>query len=405
MAYRYLATKSGKNMYDMASLLQKAARRGEFNLTSYAANEMYEGYHGMLWKRILTISCEDCWGVLTKELLALRAKDEEARANGAPEMQHVSNAVALLCRALKSRDACYFACNFVLTPNERDEIEVDSKHIERMKDMLLNLRNAPREYEQMGFLPAKRRTVKTDSLTPDGSDPYYAVCLLREAINILDMENIGYAISLLRVSHRDLLWDALILISILNGATELTNEIMSLKTVDGLVNGKKDAESKDEIFLSKSVMLLCYARSGEQTLMSSPIINPYSYVNWKEYEGIREITNSTLPGGIIPEWVYDVHTIKGKKAGKTDWIMNLDEQAGLDPIKVSFFDEGSWGPRYDFKHAHGMCTEGEYLASLEYRKTHEGNPVKKLERVPMREIKPEDIPDDAIRSLYEHCLE
>ena len=138
MAYRYLATKSGKNMYDMASLLQKAARRGEFNLTSYAANEMYEGYHGMLWKRILTISCEDCWGVLTKELLALRAKDEEARENGAPEMQHVSNAVALLCRALKSRDACYFACNFVLTPNERDEIEVDSKHIERMKDMLLN---------------------------------------------------------------------------------------------------------------------------------------------------------------------------------------------------------------------------------------------------------------------------
>ena len=152
-------------------------------------------------------------------------------------------------------------------------------------------------------------------------------------------------------------------------------------------------------------MLLCYARSGEQTLMSSPIINPYSYVNWKEYEGIREITKSTLPGGIIPEWVYDVHTIKGKKAGKTDWIMNLDEQAGLDPIKVSFFDEGSWGPRYDFKHAHGMCTEGEYLASLEYRKTHEGNPVKKLERVPMMKIKPEDIPDAAIRSLYEHCLE
>lgn len=401
----YLATKTGKNMFEMASLLQKAARRGDFNLTSYAADEMYGGYHSMLWKRILTISCEDCWGVLTKELLRLRNEDVRTREDGITDLSYVTNAVALLSRALKSRDACYFACNFVLTPNERDDLEVKEDAVEQMRTLIYNFRKAPDTFEQMGmFQTAKKSTVRTEPFTADGMDPYYAACLLREAINVLDMENMGYAISQLRESHRMLLWDALIIISLLNGASALTAEIMSLKSVDNLVNGKKDAGSKDEIFISKAVMLLCYERAGYESLMASPIINPYRYIDWDDYKGIRLISRSTLPGNEIPEWVYDVHTIKGKKAGKTDWIMNLDEQAALTPLQVAFFDEGSWAPRYDYKHTHDMCTEGEYLASLEYRKTHLGNPVKKLEQTSLQDARPQDIPDETIRALYERCL-
>jgi len=78
------------------------------------------------------------------------------------------------------------------------------------------------------------------------------------------------------------------------------------------------------------------------------------------------------------QYVFDVHTIQGKRAGHTDWEMNLVENDALRPFQKAFFEEGSWALRYDYKHRTGICTEGEYLESLEYRKTHEANPAKTI---------------------------
>ena len=101
-------------------------------------------------------------------------------------------------------------------------------------------------------------------------------------------------------------------------------------------------------------------------------------VRWDDHEYI-DIRTCELPDDIVPEWVYDVHTIKGKRAEKTDWGMNLVEQEALSPLQVSFFDEGSWQPRYEYKHLHNLCTEGEYQEMLEYSKTRRGNPVDKIQ--------------------------
>lgn len=80
MAYN-LETRSGHNMFTMASLLQKAIRRGDKERAGYAAMELFGSYHSMLWNRIMTVSCEDCWGILAKEIVALRYTDDVRNRN------------------------------------------------------------------------------------------------------------------------------------------------------------------------------------------------------------------------------------------------------------------------------------------------------------------------------------
>ena len=186
MAYN-LVTKHGHNFYDIASMLQKAIRRGDIDRAGYAANELFYQYQTYLWKRLYVISCEDCYGIMTQEIVALKMAHDFVN-KGKPTTQQdlifVSKAITLLCMARKNRDACYVACNFMF-PN---------------------------------------RT--------------------------LEVEEIPYA----------------------------------------------------------------------------------------------EIDKCGLPDDKIPDWVYDVHTAKGKAMGKTTMDMTITEGRALEPHQMSLFDDASWGP-------------------------------------------------------------
>ena len=71
MAYD-LVTKNGHNMYDMASMMQKAIRRSNPNLAGYAAYELFGNFHTYMWKRLVVVSAEDCYGIITKETFATK---------------------------------------------------------------------------------------------------------------------------------------------------------------------------------------------------------------------------------------------------------------------------------------------------------------------------------------------
>jgi len=94
-------------LMEVASALQKAIRRADARLAGYWAMELLEsGFHQYLWKRLLTVSAEDCWGILTQEVVALR----DAHLAVAKDRQKVTRifiakAVLLLCQAKKNRDA------------------------------------------------------------------------------------------------------------------------------------------------------------------------------------------------------------------------------------------------------------------------------------------------------------
>ena len=135
-----LRTKNGYSMYEMASMIQKAIRRSDIPHAAYAANELAEKFRAYLWKRLLTVSAEDCYGIMTKEIVALQQADEYVNGKSRPGQTNdlfIAKAVVLLCMARKNRDADYVACNFMwgdkpLTDQEYEEF-VDYRIVEELK--------------------------------------------------------------------------------------------------------------------------------------------------------------------------------------------------------------------------------------------------------------------------------
>ena len=136
MGFQY-RTKNGYNMFDLSSMLQKAIRRNEYSRAGWAARELYYSYPNYLWKRLLVISAEDCFGALTEEILALRVADETVNKGKPKDSGHdlifISKAIIMLCRALKNRDACYFACNFMTINAKIDPDTIEHVDISECK--------------------------------------------------------------------------------------------------------------------------------------------------------------------------------------------------------------------------------------------------------------------------------
>jgi hypothetical protein len=99
------------DFWEATSAMQKAIRRGDARLGGYWALELFEsGYHEYVWRGLLTISAEDCWGILTQEIGALHRAFREVNArrskDGKPQgCIFVAKAMILLATAKKSRDA------------------------------------------------------------------------------------------------------------------------------------------------------------------------------------------------------------------------------------------------------------------------------------------------------------
>lgn len=103
-----LITQRGYDFYEVASCLQKSIRRGDVKLAGYMALELFPRYSEYCWKRLLTISAEDCYGIITKEIKALYDSFQVINKNNKGEKKgrvFISKAVILLCGAKHSRDA------------------------------------------------------------------------------------------------------------------------------------------------------------------------------------------------------------------------------------------------------------------------------------------------------------
>ena len=77
-----LKTTNGYDLFEMSSMIQKAIRRCDIPHAAYAANELSGKYRKYLWKRLLTVSAEDCYGIMTKEIVALQQADECVNKKG-----------------------------------------------------------------------------------------------------------------------------------------------------------------------------------------------------------------------------------------------------------------------------------------------------------------------------------
>ena len=104
-----LRTKRGYDFYEVTSTFQKAIRRNDPKIAGYFGLELFHsGYMNYVWKRMFTISAEDCDGIITKEIDSLYNgymlinKTEKNKIKG---RIFVSKAILLLCKHPKNRDA------------------------------------------------------------------------------------------------------------------------------------------------------------------------------------------------------------------------------------------------------------------------------------------------------------
>lgn len=124
-------SKHGYNLFEVASCLQKSIRRRDTATAGYMAIELFEsGYHRYCWKRLLTISAEDCAGLITQEIKALHDAFELLNADAKKPRSRIflSKAVIVLCQARKCRDADHLQ-NFVY-----DREMIDARRLEAAID-------------------------------------------------------------------------------------------------------------------------------------------------------------------------------------------------------------------------------------------------------------------------------
>lgn len=384
MSYPY--TESGYNMYDMLSMLQKSIRRGDYESAGFAASQLTGGFRTVMWNRIFVISAEDCFGVITKELVELRKKDECTKDN-----KNISNAVALLCRSKKSRDACYFACNFVLA--SRNARKLSAAQVES-DELYQRIKSAPTlgtstsketaEYDSFGFEQTSLFSLQTPSvpsstkITKQELEKSIAGVHLQTALKHRDMDMVGYEIDMLRRSDRDFLWGVFADYATNSVKAPVTKEIAALTQADDIVNRRKKALDKDEIFVSKAAVLLCHCEdTAFNTVQSSDVIRLEHNIDWSSTR-IKPIDNCMLKGGKVPDWVYDCHTLKGRQMGKTDWDMTTAEQAALHPLQLAYFDDASWIYTYEQDFENNAITLDQMRPIRAYAKTHSANPVKHI---------------------------
>ena len=106
---RDLTTQRGYDFYEVASALQKSIRRADVKLAGYMALELFPRYAEYCWKRLLTISAEDCYGLVTQEIKALYDSfwviNKGKRGDELKGRIFISKAVIILCTCGHSRDA------------------------------------------------------------------------------------------------------------------------------------------------------------------------------------------------------------------------------------------------------------------------------------------------------------
>lgn len=148
----------------------------------------------------------------------------------------------------------------------------------------------------------------------------------------------------------------------------MTKEIVALKIADDTVNKGRKGYDKDPLFVAKAVTLLCMARKNRDACyVACNFMLPDRILDESEIEHV-DITQCHLGVEGIPDWVFDVHTLTGKKNGKTDLDMTIEEQLALEPKQLSLFDECSWENYYTWARSEGKVGDKEWSDFQQFKK-------------------------------------
>lgn len=278
-------TKNGHNLFEISSLIQKALRRGDKEFAAYAANEMERDFRPYLWKRLFVVSAEDCFDMVSHQILQLKELDDKEKNN-----EYISYAVALLTETRKNRDADFFACNLLYSRYKKDYPcggEIQTRH---------------------------------------GHDVKKLADILTQKLLQGDDVEVGYLANEIRQWYRGLFWVCAKNAASQLGFSDVEEEVNALEQID-ILNMK--TKNNTTIYICKAITTIFkaakYGNGIFQTITPQPL-------NIEDYGAFRK----------IPRYCYDVHTWQGKRMGKTDDDFIIEEQQSLHPHQQGEYDDRDW---------------------------------------------------------------
>lgn len=174
--------------------------------------------------------------------------------------------------------------------------------------------------------------------TQRGYDFYEVASALQKSIRRADVKLAGYMALELFPRYAEYCWKRLLTISAEDCHGLITQEIKSLYDAFWVINkGKKGDDLKGRIFISKAVIILCTCKHNRDAdLLSNYIYDKKALISDEAIETLMdEVRKEDMK---IPSYVYDCHTIKGKKMGKTKKQFFIDEEESLANRQLSIFD-------------------------------------------------------------------
>jgi len=171
-------------------------------------------------------------------------------------------------------------------------------------------------------------------ITRNKYDFFEASSAMQKGIRRGEADIAGYfALELWESGYREYVWKRLFVISAEDCFGIITKEVEALYKASCLVSkGKQD--NRGRIFVSKAVILLCQCRKSRDADHLQCIIYDQNQIeNADRY--FEEIRKNKIE---IPDYAYDVHTLKGKRQGKTKEQFFQDEHLALKNRQTGFFD-------------------------------------------------------------------
>ena len=176
--------------------------------------------------------------------------------------------------------------------------------------------------------------------TKRGYDFYEASSTMQKAIRRNDVKVAGFfALELYHSGYWNYVWKRLFTISAEDVWGLITAEIDALYKGFMIVNGNKPENGKGRIFISKAVILLCHAAKSRDADHLQNLIYDNLGLTDEDIAGYADYLEDNETKEAIPEYAFDVHTRKGRKAGKTKADFFRDEQAALKPLMKGLFDD------------------------------------------------------------------
>ena len=177
-----------------------------------------------------------------------------------------------------------------------------------------------------------------DLKTQRGYDFYEVASALQKSIRRADVKLAGYMALELFPRYAEYCWKRLLTISAEDCHGLITQEIKSLYDAFWVINrGKKGDDLKGRIFISKAVIILCTCKHNRDAdLLSNYIYDKQALISDEEIENLMEEVRKEDTK--IPDYVYDCHTIRGKKMGKTKKQFFIEEENALENRQLSIFD-------------------------------------------------------------------